>query len=104
MNFSSLLGVIPRSSQTVQEVITTGVSVKKELRSKLSTSDQLKLSKSTREGGSDKFSFFETTGSLGSNFKSIYDMHTRIEVLSKSLVLYDIPMFSRFYQNPLFVI
>ena len=65
------------------------MSIKKELRSKLSTSDQLKLSKSAREGGSDKFSFFETTGSLGSDFKAVYDLHMRIEALSKALVLYD---------------
>ena len=38
-------------ARTAQEVTAAGVSVKKELRSKLSTSDQLKLSKSAREGG-----------------------------------------------------
>ena len=75
MNFASLLGVIPKGARTVQEVAAAGVSVKKELRTKLSTSDQLKLSKSAREGGSDKFSFFETTGSLRSDFKAVYDLH-----------------------------
>ena len=76
-------------ARTAQEVTSAGVSVKKELRSKLSTSDQLKLSKSAREGGSDKFAFFETSGSLGSDFKSVYDLHMRIEALSKALTLYD---------------
>ena len=56
---------------------------------KLSTSAQLKLSKSAREGGSDVFSFFETTRSLGNDFKAVYDLHTSIEALSKSLVLYN---------------
>ena len=88
MNFSSLLGVIPRGARTIQEVTAAGVSVKKELRVKFSTSDQLKLSKSAREGG-DKFSFFETTGSIGSDFKAVYDLHMRIEALSKTLVFYD---------------
>ena len=70
MNFASLLGVIPRDARTVQEVAAAGVSIKKKLRTKLSASEQLKLSKSAREGGSDKFSFFETTGSIGAEIKS----------------------------------
>ena len=65
-------------ARTAQEVTAAEVSVKKELRSKLSTSDQLKLSKSAREGGSNKFSFFETSGSLGSDLKLVYDLHMRI--------------------------
>ena len=89
INFASLLGVIPKGACTIQEVTTAGVSVKKELRTKLSNSDQLKLSKQAKEGGSDKFSFFETTGSIGSDFKAVYDLHMRIEALSKALVLFD---------------
>ena len=89
MNFASHLGAVPRVARTAQEVTSAGVSVKKELRSKLSTSDQLKLSKSAREGGSDKFAFFETSGSLGSDFKVVYDLHMRIKALSKSLMLFD---------------
>ena len=65
------------------------MSVKKDLRTKLSTSDQLKLSKSARDGGSDKFSFFETLGSIGNDFKDVYDLHMRIQVFSKSLVFFD---------------
>ena len=72
MDYASLLGVILRMARTLQELTAAGVSIKRELRSKLSTSAQLKLSKSTREGGSDKLSFFKTTGLLGSNFKSVY--------------------------------
>ena len=89
MDFASILGVIPRVARTVQEVTAAGVSVKKERRCKLSTSDQLKLSKAAREGGSDKFSFFESTGSLGSDFKCVYDLHMRVEALSKALTFYD---------------
>ena len=89
MDFASLLGVIPRVARTLQEVTAAGVSVMKELRSKLSTSDQLKLSKSAREGRSDKFSFVETTGLLGSDFESVYDLYMRIDALSKALILYD---------------
>ena len=32
---------------------------------------------------------FETTGSLGSDFKCVYDLHMCIEALSKALILYD---------------
>lgn len=55
MNFISLLGMIPRGAQAVREVTDAGVSVEKELRTKLGTSDQLKLFISAREGGSGKF-------------------------------------------------
>ena len=89
MNFTSLLGVIPRGTCTIQKETATGVSVKKELRTKLSTSDQLKLSKQVREGGSDKFSFFKTTISISSDFKAIYDFHMMNEALSKAHVLFD---------------
>ena len=89
MNFTSLCGVILRGARTIQEVTAARVSVKKELRCKLSTSYQLKLSKSAREGESDKFSFFETTGWIGNNFKAVYDLHMRIEALSKTLVFFD---------------
>ena len=44
--------------------------------------------KQAREGGSDKFSFFVTTGSIGSGFIAVYDLHMRIKVLSKALVLF----------------
>ena len=89
MNFTSLCGVIPREARTIKKVTAAGVSVKKELRYKISTSDKLKLSKSAREGGSDKFSFFETTGLIGSDFKAVYDLHMRIKALSKTLVFFD---------------
>ena len=98
MDFVSILGAIPRVARTVQEVTAAGVSVKKELRSKLSTSDQLKLSKSAREGGSDKFSFFETDGKIGSEFKAVYNMHMQIEALSKALAFFIWMMCSKSYQ------
>ena len=68
MDFTSILGVITRVARTVQEVTAAGVSIKKERRCKLSTSDQFKLSKSAREGGSDKFSFFLDYGIFRQQF------------------------------------
>ena len=65
-----------------------GISKEKH-RTKLSTSEQLKLSKSTQEEGSDKLSFFETDGKIGSDFKVFYDLHSQIESISNSLVFFD---------------
>ena len=65
------------------------MSVKKEDRGNLSTSDLLKLSNAAREGGVDKFSFFEADGKIGSDFKAVYDLHMRIEALSKTVTFYD---------------
>ena len=90
MNFTSVLGTIPRGARTLQEVAAAGFSVKKDLRTKFSTSDQLKLSKLAIEGGRDKFSFFETSGSIGNDFKAVYGLHMHIKTLSKTLVLFDI--------------
>jgi hypothetical protein len=65
------------------------VSVKKEDRARLNTSNLLKLSQSGREGGTDKFAFFEADGKVGSDFKAVYDLHMRIEALSKALMFFD---------------
>ena len=70
-----MMGTIPRGARTQQEVSAAGVSIRTEEWSNLSVSDQLKLSKAAREGGSDKFSFFETDGKIGSEFKAVYNMH-----------------------------
>lgn len=43
-----ILGVIPQGARIIQEVAAAGVSVKKELVTKRSTSDQLKLSYAPR--------------------------------------------------------
>ena len=88
-SFASILGVIPRGARTIQEVVAAGVSVKKELRTKISTSDRLKLSTSAREEGSNNFVFFEATGSIGTEFKSVYDLYMRIKELFKALVFFD---------------
>ena len=50
ISFKSLLGTVPRGIRTVGEIVAAGVSVKKEERKNLSTSDKLKLAKSAREG------------------------------------------------------
>ena len=54
ISFKSLLGTVPRGVRTVGEIVAAGVSVKKEDRKNLSTSDRLKLTKSAREGGMEK--------------------------------------------------
>jgi len=61
-SFKSLLEVVPRGARTVREVSTAGISVKRTDRSSLSKSDKLKLAKVAREGGENKFTFFETDG------------------------------------------
>ena len=66
-----------------------GVSVKKESRTTLSTSDKLKLAKAAREGGNNKFTFFESDGKVGGDFRAVYDLHMRLEALAKSIMFYD---------------
>ena len=61
-SFKSLLGTVPRGARSVRDVVAAGVSVKKEERNNLSTSDRLKLARAAREGGTDKFTFFESDG------------------------------------------
>jgi hypothetical protein len=61
----------------------------KEARTTLSTSDKLKLSKAAREGGDDKFTFFESDGNDGGDFRAVYDLHMRLEALSKVIMFYD---------------
>ena len=58
LSFKNLMGTVPRGAWTAEVVTVVGVSVKKERRATLSTSDQIKLSRSAREGGSEKFAFF----------------------------------------------
>ena len=69
-SFTSILGVITPGARTIEEVAAAEVSAKKELRTKLSKSDQLNLSKLARKGGSDKFTFFEASGSIGNGIGS----------------------------------
>ena len=82
--FKSLLGTVPAGARTASEVAAAGVSVKKEQRTNLSASDKLKLAKSAREGGPDKFTFFESDGQVGGDFRAVYDLHMRLEALSKA--------------------
>ena len=51
LSFKSLLGVVPRGARSIGDIVVAGVSVKKEKRTNLSTSDKLKLAKVAREGG-----------------------------------------------------
>ena len=47
-SFKTLLGALPASTRTHGEVVAAGVSVEKEDRSSLSTSDKLKLARSAK--------------------------------------------------------
>ena len=74
MNLTDLIGRSPTYARTVEDVQSAGVSVRKDKRDELSTSDRLKLSESAREGGGDKFTFFVTDGTASNDFKSVYDL------------------------------
>ena len=89
LSFKSVLGAVPRGARSVSDIIAAGVTVKKEARAGLSTSDKLKLSKAAREGGEDKFTFFESDGKVGGDFRAVYDLHMRLEALSKAILFYD---------------
>ena len=88
-SFKSLLGTVPRGARSVPDVVAAGVSVKKEERTNLSTSYSLKLAKAAREGGADKFTFFDLDGQTGGEFWAVYDLHMRLEALSKAITFYD---------------
>ena len=68
-----------------REVTAAVLSIKKEDRERLSTSEKLKLSKAVREGGVGKFAFFASSGNLVSNFYPVYDLYIQIDALSKIL-------------------
>ena len=89
LSFKTLLGVVPRRVRTVGEIVAAGVSVKKEGRTKLSTLDKLKLARAAREGGEEKFTLFETDGKVGGDFRAVYNLHMRLEDLSKAIMYYD---------------
>jgi hypothetical protein len=76
-------------ARSVRDVVAAGVSVKKEERNNLSTSNRLKLARAAREGGTDKFTFFESDGQTGGDFRAVYDLHMSLEALSKAITFYD---------------
>ena len=80
---------MPTSRRSEREATAASISIKKNNRVKLSTSDKLKLAKATKEGGTDKFIFFASDGKLVNDFQTVYDLHMRIEALSKALTSYD---------------
>ena len=89
ISFKDLLGSVPTARRTEQDVTAAGVSIKKADREKLGTSDKLKLSRAAREGGTDKFSFFASDGKMIGDFKTVYDLHMRIESASKAMIQFD---------------
>ena len=88
-SFLDLMGSVPTSRRSEREATAASISIKKNNRVKLSTSDKLKLAKATKEGGTDKFIFFASDGKLVNDFQTVYDLHMRIEALSKALTSYD---------------
>ena len=89
MNFIKLLGAVPRGSLTVEDIVIAGVSVTKEGLVALSTSDRLKLTRVAREGGEDKFIFFESNGKVGRDFWAVRDIYMRLDALPKHIKYYN---------------
>ena len=89
ISFKSVLGAVPRGARSVSDIVALWVAVKKEAWTNLSTSDKLKLSKAAREGEDDKFTLFESDGKVGGDFRAVYDLHMRLEALSKAIIFYD---------------
>ena len=87
--FKSLMGSVPKARRTEQDVTSASMSIRKEDRHKLSTSERLKLSKSAREGGVDRFFFFKYNGKMVNEFRTVYNLHMQIEALVKALKLFD---------------
>ena len=83
------MGSVPTNRRSENEVTAASVSIKKNDRAKLGTSDRLKLAKAAKEGGTDKFTFFASDGKLVNDFQTVYDLHMRIEALNKALTSYD---------------
>ena len=85
-----LMGSIPTTAgRTESEVLATSVSIRKEDRGALSTSDKLKLERAARSGGDSKFAFFQSTGQLVNSFETVYSLHMRLDSLTKALDQYD---------------
>ena len=82
------MGSIPKTKQTENDVLAAGFSIKKEERRWLSTSDKLKLSNDAREGDDNKFTFFQSNIKILNDFETIYNLHMRIDSLTKSLEYY----------------
>ena len=64
LSFKNLMGSIASTCGSESEVTVVGVSINKEERDKLSIADKLKLPNSAREGGADKFRFFQSHGKM----------------------------------------
>jgi len=88
MNLTDLIGKIPSEARSIEDVKSAEVSVRKDKRDALSTLDMMKPSKSAREGGSEKITFFVIDGTASNDFKSVYDLQMQVDVLITSLTLY----------------
>ena len=90
LSFKSLMITVTRGARTTEVVTVASVSVKKDKRGALSTSNRIKLSRVVREAGSEKFAFLETDGKVGNTFKAVYELHMQIEALYTALTYFDI--------------
>ena len=81
VSVKSLMETIPHGIQTATEVSSVGVSLCKEDHGTLTLGDKLKLSKSAREGKTDKFNFFQADRAVGSESRTVYNFHMRIDAL-----------------------
>ena len=68
VSFTDLMESLLTIQRLASEVTAAGVSVRKEDRGSLSNSNKLKLSKSAREEGLNKFTFFVSGGKLVNDF------------------------------------
>ena len=90
LSFKNLVGSMPTmAGRTESEVLAASVSIRKEDRGALSTSDKLKLERAARSGGDSKFAFFQSTGQLLDSFETVYSLHIRLDSLTKALDQYD---------------
>ena len=90
LSFKNIMGSMPTTTrQTESEVLAASVSIQKEARVALSTSDKLKLERAARSGGDNNFAFFQSTGLLVNSFETVYSLHVRLDALSKALDRYN---------------
>ena len=90
LSFKNLMGYMPTTTGSTEcEVLAVWVSICKEDRVSLSTSNKFKLSKSSISGDNNKFALYQSNGQLVNSFEIAYNLHMRVDVLNKSLEYYD---------------
>ena len=69
LSYKALMVSMSKTRRKENNVVTEGISIKKQARSKFSTSDKLKLSCTAREGDTDTFTYLETDEKYRENFR-----------------------------------